>query len=580
MSVADILQEMAQNAGRVQQQRGALIGQTIAGLSAVPGQILDDRERQAVLDANRARQAQQDAYARDTHDRQVASDARDQAAAVAEQTKQTVLRGAIAAGWSGDDTHPANLDVRKSVKYLIDAGHPELAPTITDFHDKLQPKLTSGAPGSVMRNPDGSIVPNSAIPPTKPDYTVNGQRFSGDGTPLGALVPTQTAPKSLESKSMLVDGKPTTVNFDPASGKYVLPGTTAAAPDHAGDPSWTRADGTPKGNGFLGVLKRPDGTLSSEISIGVTIGGQEVEVPTLVPTLTSVEKNWLLTHDISDPSTIPMPIQQKAVDFAKTRIAAGKSPFAGPEDSPAGPGSGGIDVSTRVRPIPPAAAGASPTALNDVKESVAGMMDGTLPPMLPGRATKEYLATMAEAHRQGFDLQGAVTDWNATQKHIASMNGAQQLRLNQAINSLPDMLDSVDSLASQWKGGRFPILNKANLALAKGGAYGAEVASVANQLDAQIADVTADLGNVYMGGNSPTEQALKLAGKSLNGEWDETVLHNMVGLARKNVTIRHNSIKNTGVSGASDNNPYGTQAASGAAPAKRIVYDLNGNPVK
>jgi methyl-accepting chemotaxis protein len=131
------------------------------------------------------------------------------------------------------------------------------------------------------------------------------------------------------------------------------------------------------------------------------------------------------------------------------------------------------------------------------------MKAGTLPPQLPGRASKEYVAIMAEAKRQGFDLASAATDWTATQKHIATMNGAQQLRLNQSINALPDMLDSVDALASKWKGGKFPILNKANLALAKGGAYGSDVASIANQLDAQIADVTADLGNVYMGGNSP-----------------------------------------------------------------------------
>jgi hypothetical protein len=204
---------------------------------------------------------------------------------------------------------------------------------------------------------------------------------------------------------------------------------------------------------------------------------------------------------------------------------------------------------------------------SDVKEAVAGMKDGTLPPQMPGRASKDYTAILAESRRQGFDLGKANLDWNATQKHVATMNGAQQLRLNQAINALPDMLDSVDSLASKWKGGRFPVLNKANLALAKGGAYGSDVASIANQLDAQIADVTADLGNVYMGGNSPTDHALGLAGKSLKGEWDEKVLHDMVKLAKTNVTIRQNSIKNTGVAGASEGNPYAAPAATVAAPS-------------
>ncbi len=109
---------------------------------------------------------------------------------------------------------------------------------------------------------------------------------------------------------------------------------TAPVENHGNDPSWLRSDGTAKGNGFLGVLKRPDGKVSSEISVGVNIGGKEVDIPTLVPTLTAAEKNWLLTNDVSDPSRIPKAIIQKAVDFARPRIAAGKSPFAGPGESP------------------------------------------------------------------------------------------------------------------------------------------------------------------------------------------------------------------------------------------------------
>lgn len=210
---------------------------------------------------------------------------------------------------------------------------------------------------------------------------------------------------------------------------------------------------------------------------------------------------------------------------------------------------------------------ASPAATppSDVKEAIAGMRDGTIPPQLPGRASKDYTALMAEAHRQGYDLERAATDWVATQKHIATLNGSQQTRLNQSINALPDLLDSVDSLASQWKGGNFPLLNKANLALAKNGAYGDKAATIARQLDSQIADVTADLGSVYMGGNSPTDHALDLAGKSLSGDWSEQVLHDMVSLARKNVTIRKNSIANTGVQGASPDNPYAPKAVT--APA-------------
>lgn len=226
----------------------------------------------------------------------------------------------------------------------------------------------------------------------------------------------------------------------------------------------------------------------------------------------------------------------------------------------------GEDVSDRVKPIPPAAATASDGQANDVRDAVAGMKEGTNPPLLPGRASKEYTAMLAEAKRQGYDLAGAATDWMATQKHIATMNGSQQLRLNQSINALPEMLDKVDALASKWKAGRLPLLNKANLLIAKNGGYGREAASVANQLDAQIADVTADLGKVYMGGNSPTDHALGLAEKALRSDWDEKVLHDMTALARSNVKIRHNSINNTGVAGASENNPYAPKPAATTAP--------------
>jgi hypothetical protein len=158
------------------------------------------------------------------------------------------------------------------------------------------------------------------------------------------------------------------------------------------------------------------------------------------------------------------------------------------------------------------------------------------------------------------------------------LNSGQQLRLNQSINALPEMLDSVDTLAAKWKGGSFPMLNKANLALAKGGAYGKEAASIANQLDAQIADVTADLGNVYMGGNSPTDHALGLASKSLSGDWDEKVLHDMTAMARKNVQIRQNSIRNTGVAGASENNMYAPPQNTPAGGQNAQRREVPGHP--
>ncbi len=224
---------------------------------------------------------------------------------------------------------------------------------------------------------------------------------------------------------------------------------------------------------------------------------------------------------------------------------------------------------------------------SDVKEMVSGMIDGTTPPILPGRATKEFTQISAEAHRRGFDLTNAVTDWVATQKHIATLNGAQQTRIQQSIGALPGLLDKVDSLSKQWNGGRFAALNKANLALAKGGAFGSKAASIANQLDAQIADVNADLATVYMGGNSPTDRGLELASKALHADWDEKVLTDMIGLARENVKTRQNSIKYGKVQGVGDENPYAPSVPMDLSdtdvrktPDGRFIAKVNGNVIE
>lgn len=98
------------------------------------------------------------------------------------------------------------------------------------------------------------------------------------------------------------------------------------------NPNWgKRTDGTQKGNGYLGVLKRPDGGVSTEISVGVNLDGKEMDIPSLVPTLDQKEQAYLLNNKLS-PSLWKTPIgqriMQKAVDHAKSRIASGKSPYA------------------------------------------------------------------------------------------------------------------------------------------------------------------------------------------------------------------------------------------------------------
>lgn len=89
-----------------------------------------------------------------------------------------------------------------------------------------------------------------------------------------------------------------------------------------------REDGSQKGKGFLGLLSRPDGSVSSEISMSTDdFGGKEF--PTIVPTLSQPELDFLLNMNVGRDA-VPLSIRRKAVDFAKQRESQGKPLFAQP----------------------------------------------------------------------------------------------------------------------------------------------------------------------------------------------------------------------------------------------------------
>jgi hypothetical protein len=70
--------------------------------------------------------------------------------------------------------------------------------------------------------------------------------------------------------------------------------------------------------------------VSTELSIGINLDGKETEVPSLVPTLSQAEIDHLLGG--GEPTQA---IIQKAADYARSRLAEGKSPFASDDESPA-----------------------------------------------------------------------------------------------------------------------------------------------------------------------------------------------------------------------------------------------------
>lgn len=92
-----------------------------------------------------------------------------------------------------------------------------------------------------------------------------------------------------------------------------------------------RPDGTPKGPGFFGTQKGAgelEGYDMTEYSIGVKIDDKEMDIPTMVPTLTEEELGTVLKGEVTPE------IAEKAKAHAKKRIFEGKSPYADKSDKP------------------------------------------------------------------------------------------------------------------------------------------------------------------------------------------------------------------------------------------------------
>lgn len=88
-----------------------------------------------------------------------------------------------------------------------------------------------------------------------------------------------------------------------------------------------RNDGTQKGSGYFGELPLKGGGIATEYSIGVNIKGKEVDIPTLVPSLSEKEKKKMLEDIIPNKKKIPDEILKKAVAYAQIRMSQGLSPF-------------------------------------------------------------------------------------------------------------------------------------------------------------------------------------------------------------------------------------------------------------
>jgi hypothetical protein len=210
----------------------------------------------------------------------------------------------------------------------------------------------------------------------------------------------------------------------------------------------------------------------------------------------------------------------------------------------------------------------------DDTEAIAdAIARGDLPPALtPYRSNASAVA--AALARRGINVSEQQMNFDAEKKAISSLNSTQQVRLRQTMGTLDHSLDKLDEVYKKWtqvgpKSG-FRTLNRAALAAAQ--QMPGETGAVAQELTTLINDLTAETAQIYMGGNSPTDHALKLASENLKADWNDETFKRLLGLMRTQLKFRRQAMGEIRASGTRGDNQYAppapvTDAAPSMAPA-------------
>jgi hypothetical protein len=206
---------------------------------------------------------------------------------------------------------------------------------------------------------------------------------------------------------------------------------------------------------------------------------------------------------------------------------------------------------------------------DDPKAIAQAIQRGEQPPTMTG-LYRMAGPVRAELARNGYDMVKGQNEWNGVQKWISSANSTQQLRLRQAVEKIPPHVEMIEGMYSKLEKIGLPtgfkFWNKAALAAARN--LPGETGALATNLEGQINDLSAELGNVYMGGNTPTDEALKLAKSNLSSDWNPQTFHKAIDLIKQNVIMRRNAIRFTGPGGVPTDSPYMPDALSTGAANK------------
>ena len=330
------------------------------------------------------------------------------------------------------------------------------------------------------------------------------------------------------------------------------------------------SNNNPAGIKYVGQAGVVQGTAAPD-------GGYYAKFPTLQDGI-NAEAQWLSNHPSSDNSSVQSyvtglmngSIPSITSVPANIRTKVNNAWQQAKQQQNAGPS----NLNDWISSLTPAQqndlkaqASASGKYNQEVLGNVYGIATGMQPPVIGGTmgAFSSYIKAGLTA--VGFNLTQATNEWTATQKYIASANSPTQVKLKQAITSVQQGIGQLKLDAAKWNAGGFAPLNSANMIAALSGAYGQDAQSIAADFQQQSTIIQDELGQTFMGGNSPTDKALGLAGKVFDTSWSDTTLNSALDQLDTNLGFRMNAINTVQVGGLGGDasNPYSPSSSGGSS---------------
>jgi len=188
----------------------------------------------------------------------------------------------------------------------------------------------------------------------------------------------------------------------------------------------------------------------------------------------------------------------------------------------------------------------------DATDIAEAIKNGTQPPTLTGLGRTGLAGEVrAKLARDGVDYSKLSRDWVSTTALAKNLNSTQQLRMNQALNSVQTSIDPLRELSKEVERVGFVPANKMIIGAKLNGisldtkGLNPDQVKVATKYVTQINLMRDELAQGFMGGGVPTETAFKLTDGILNPAYSKGQLSSALDQLEVNLNIRRNAISST-----------------------------------